>query len=283
VKKIVLCVCALLACAATRARADELPDRSPTYTGFVSPSVIHELWSGLYVGANGGYSWINSSVSYAPADAAATRAATSGIPSAGYRMDGAFGGGQIGYNFQFTNLLLGVEADYQWAGFEGTGTSLFRLTNVGNTSMVANESMDSFGTVRARVGLVAAAPLLVYATGGLAYGRLKENLTVANPLASGSGSLSAGGFSYLCTAGGPPCFAGSSSKEILGWTLGAGGEYLVTDHVSLRAEFLYVSFSNPSGTAIAQNTLPGTAPSSFAAGFGWASITVLRGGLNFKF
>ncbi len=282
-KKIVLCVCALLAHAVTGAIADELPDRLPTYSAYVSPSVTKELWTGLYVGINGGYSWINSSVSYAPADPAATRATSSGIPSSSYRMSGALAGGQIGYDLQLSTFLLGVEADYQWAGFKGTGTSPFRLANVGNTSMVANESMDSFGTVRARVGFVPATPLLLYGTGGLAYGRLTQNLTVANPLAAGSGSLSAGGFSYLCSAGGPACFAGSSSKEILGWTLGVGGEYLITDHFSFRAEFLYVSFANPSGTVIAQNTLPGTAPTSFAAGFGWEGFSVLRGGLNFKF
>jgi hypothetical protein len=48
--------------------------------------------------------------------------------------------------------MTGVEADYQWAHFTGTGMSAFHLGDVGNATMIATQSVTSFGTLRARMG-----------------------------------------------------------------------------------------------------------------------------------
>lgn len=289
-KKFVLCVSALLALGVARASADELATRPAGFSPYNSGMVIQRLWTGFYLGINGGYAWPSSSVSYFTNDAAALAGTTGGnprgqsIPSASESMYGPFGGGQIGYNLQLNAWVAGVEADYDWSHFSASGTSTFRLGNVGNSSLAINETMNSFGTVRARLGLTPVAPLLLYGTGGLAYGRIGENYNLTSTLTSpGSGTLSSGGYSYRCRAGTSTCFAGSETKTVAGWTLGFGGEYLVTNNITFRAEFLYVSLPTPVGTFGALTTVANTAPASFTARFSRDNFGLLRGGLNLKF
>ncbi len=290
-KKAVLCVSLVFAFGNAAAMADEMTSAPAYYISLPTPTL---QWSGLYFGINGGYGWSNSSVSLAPNDPAALLGTSGGggtgihgqaIPSTNFTIDGALAGGQIGFNYQITPLwLVGLEADYQWSDFKGSATtSAFRLGSVGTTNMLFDETVKSFGTVRARMGVIPAAPLLLYGTAGLAYGQVSDDLTVANPLASGTGSLSAGGFSYLCSAGGPACFAGSSSQTLWGWTAGAGAEYALTSNLILRGEASYVNLGVPSGTALAQRTVAGTSAASFTAGFSSVSFVFARGGLSFKF
>src|SRR5262249_59128619 len=113
------------------------------------------------------------------------------------------GGFQIGYNWQFSPLIVfGLEADIQGAAITsdrtaastGTatesfaGTSLFTksvttptsaealqasFTNAAITSSGVNSitaDLNWFGTVRGRLGYLITPNLLLYVTGGLAYG-----------------------------------------------------------------------------------------------------------------
>lgn len=247
-------------------------------------------WSGFYIGGNGGYAGSSSSVTYGPNDAASQAGTCGGvgrglcIPSGSFHTVGPLGGGQIGYNWQVNPLwMAGVEADYQWANLTGQSTSTFHLGNVGaasnNVNLVANEAVKSFGTVRARAGWVIVNPLVFYGTAGLAYGQVNES---ANMLPDGAGTLSSGGFSYACVAG-RSCFAGSSSKTLLGYTVGGGFDYALTSHLILSAEVLYLNLGVPKATIVAQNAAAGATPSSFTATFGVAAFAVARGGLSYKF
>ncbi len=85
-------------------------------------------WSGLYFGANGGYGWADNDSS----------------------INGGFGGGQIGYNFQRGKIVFGAETDIRAPVLRGA----------------ASATLDYFGTVRGRVGY-AFDRTLVYGTGGL--------------------------------------------------------------------------------------------------------------------
>ena len=287
-KKTVLCVPLLITLGVAAATADELTSQ-PAFVFTGPPNYLQ--WSGFYFGLNGGYGWSNSSVSYTPNDPAAAAGTIGGvgrgqsIPSTDFRMDGGLFGGQAGFNYQVTSLwLVGLEGDYQWSNFKGTAYSSFTLGSVGATTMAVNETVKSFGTLRARIGAMpVGGPLLLYGTAGLAVGQVSDNFTVGNPLVTGTGSVSSGGFSYLCVAGGPPCFAGSSSKTTWGWVGGAGAEYALTTNVTFKAELLYMNLGVPTGTAVAQNVLPGTAPASFTPGLSSVSVVFMRGGVNLRF
>jgi outer membrane immunogenic protein len=255
---------------------------------FITASVPYLTWTGFYVGINGGFAWGNSSIAFTANDPAALAGTCGGggapkgqcINSVDFRRDGAVAGGQFGFNWQVnSHWLVGAEADYQWSNLDGSVSSSFRLGNVGATNMVASQTVESFGTVRARAGVVLAPPLLLYGTGGFAFGQVQENLNVPGVTTKG---LSAGGFSYACTAG-TACFAGAASQTLLGWSAGAGAEYAITSNLIFRTELLYVHLSAPTVTATATAVAAGTAPASIAASFPSVYFAVMRAGLNYKF
>jgi outer membrane immunogenic protein len=102
---------------------------------------------------------------FAPGRSTCVRPATFGI-------GGGFGGFQAGYNWQSNRWLAGVEADFDWAAIKGNGTSNFTL-EVFPANYQATENIKWFGTVRARLGWLPTDNLLLYGTGGLAYGRVE--------------------------------------------------------------------------------------------------------------
>lgn len=272
---------------AAGAAADEM---TVAPAAFITAPTGPFQWTGFYIGGNGGYGWSSSSVTYSPNDAASQAGTCGGvgrgqcIPPGGFQTGGPLAGGQVGYNWQFNPLgVAGIEADYQWANLTGQGLSPFQLGNVGaasaNSTMIANQTINSFGTVRARAGWVVVNPLLVYFTAGLAFGHVGETLTLQP---AGSGRLPSGGFSYVCVAG-APCFAGSSSQTMFGWTVSGGTDYALTSNLILRAEVLFFDLGVPRATAIAQNVVAGTSPSALTATFGPAGFIIARGGLSYKF
>jgi outer membrane immunogenic protein len=288
VKKSIACIATLLAFGMTGAMAEEMA--VPPSQFITSTRVPYLPWTGFYVGINGGFAWGNSSVAFTAKDPAAFAGTCGGggapgpkgqcINSVDFRRDGAVAGGQFGYNWQVNSQwLVGAEADYQWSNLDGSVSSSFRLGNVGATNMVASQTVDSFGTVRARAGVVLTPPLVLYGTGGFALGQVHENLRVPAVATSG---LTAGGFSYACTLG-TACFAGSASQTLLGWSAGAGADYAVTSNLIFRAELLYVHLGSPTVTATATAVTGATAPASIAAGFPSVYFAVMRAGVNYRF
>lgn len=148
-------------------------------------------------------------------------------------INGVFGGVQVGYNYDFGGFVLGLEGDIQLSDISYSET-------LGGVS--AEVGIDYFGTVRARAGL-AVDRFLPYVTAGVAWAR-------------GSGSTSAGGVSAKV------------EDNFVGWTVGGGVEYAVTDKISIKGEYLYTDF----GTA------------DFDTGFDIGLTShVVRAGVNFKF
>jgi outer membrane immunogenic protein len=94
-------------------------------------------------------------------------------------------GGIVGYNWQFGNWVAGVEGDFQ--GSTGTGY----LTSVAATFI--DQKLSSFSTVRARFGY-GVGNALFYATGGAAFGQVKESITAPVVVGAGSFSHSKSGF-----------------------------------------------------------------------------------------
>jgi outer membrane immunogenic protein len=145
---------------------------------------------------------------------------------------GFFGGGQIGYNYQFENSwVIGVEADFEWSGIEGELNGNANLLEngdlLGGLNFSAGSEIEWFGTIRARLGY-AWDRVFLYGTGGAAYGKVKSH-----------GSLSV-------FDDDEQLFGGSVSKSDTqwGWTVGAGLEYAITDHWTFKTEYLYVDLGS---------------------------------------
>ena len=185
-KYLLASVAALGLVAAGAASAADLPSRKgPVAAPVYMPPAFS--WTGFYVGANAGYGWGNVNAN--------------GWANVG-DLDGFVGGGQIGYNYQMGQFVIGAEADFQGAD----------LTSGNNLGLVRVKT-EYFGTVRARVG-VAFDRFMPYITGGWAYGNVKT-------------SIPAIGFS-------------SDRSHTGGYAVGAGLEYAVTNNIIAGVEYLYV-------------------------------------------
>lgn len=174
------------------------------------PAPVPFTWTGFYVGATVGGIWGRSQ-----------HCDTSAFCTASFNVDGATGGGTLGYNYQMNNnWVVGLETDISASGAKGT-----TLTVPGTFSCLTPDcytDLDWFGTVRGRIGPVFNSNLLPYVTGGYAYGGLKAGL----------GTL-------------PPPTGLSASGTESGWTAGGGIEYaLPVKHWSVKLEYLYVRLGN---------------------------------------
>ncbi|UPK02043.1 outer membrane protein [Bradyrhizobium sp. 170] len=219
-------------------------DMAPRYTK--APPAMVEVWNwtGFYIGGNAGYSWGrgNSDVSYFNTATGLPIAPPAGsITNAGYNMDGAIAGGQIGYNWQSNNWVFGIEADAQWSDEKGRGVFNCAATGIGGpclpgltflppgvtgTSLAVDTHLEWFGTLRGRVGVLATPRVLFYGTGGLAYGSFKTTGTMAGTTPAGVAVASV-----------------SSNDDVrFGWTVGVGVEGKITNNWSAKLEYLYMDF-----------------------------------------
>ena len=151
-KKFLLGTVALIAFAAPAAAAD-LAARP--YTKAPPPIALVYDWSGFYIGANGG--WGSSRKCWDFVTPAGAFLANEGCHDA----TGGTAGGQIGYRWQASSWVFGLEAQGNWADFQGRNASLAFL-GVDNESRV-----DAFGLFTGQVGY-AANNVLFYLKGGAA-------------------------------------------------------------------------------------------------------------------
>jgi len=243
------------------AEAADLSAPMPVKAAPFVPSPVFN-WSGWYAGVNGGYGWGHddpgaiidpAGVPMLPDDTAST--GLSAIVLDRTNPKGGLFGGQFGYNFQSDRAVFGFEADIDWSGLKGTSSAsvAFPVSLGGDDgSFLGTASLESrldwFGTVRGRLGY-AFDRFLPYVTGGLAYGEIKRTLAV-------SGTTFDTGTATPIPLGQTSAAASTSSVHV-GWALGAGADFAVTDHVVLRAEYLHLNLDgNGSGPSIAFGSLP---------------------------
>lgn len=208
------------------------------------------------------------------------------VSSFGLNQSGAVGGFEAGYNWQLgTNWLVGLEADLSLSGLSGqaSGTSVLQTAGSFTQSINAQTSTDWYGTVRGRLGWLATPDLMLFGTGGFAYGRVVDSVNYTFNGAPGvSFPETASGFSFSCTSN-IPCFLGSSSGIRTGWTAGAGAEWRLAQNWSAKIEYEFVDLGNDTvRVTAAAVAVPGNAPSSFNAVFK-DQFQVVRLGLNYHF
>jgi outer membrane immunogenic protein len=244
-KKLLVASVAVVALCGAPALAADMPVKAAATPMF--------NWSGFYAGINGGYGWENDP-GFTLTEAIGP--VTAGAPA--IKSNGGFGGGQIGVNWQAhgSALVLGLEADIQAADIKG---SYSQIIDVAGDNLAASKKLDYFGTVRGRAGFAvdSMGRLLIYGTGGLAYGQINERLLVTN--------------------GGSSADLNTSTTRA-GVALGGGVEYALGNAWSVRAEYLYLMFSKSTLSAPVIPA-PGTVTSSSLDN----NYQVVRVALNYKY
>jgi outer membrane immunogenic protein len=190
-KRLCVALTGLIALTGAAAAADmSRPPPPPYYPKAPMMAPVYN-WTGFYFGIEGGGGFGTSSWDR----------------SGSHDISGGLLGATVGYNWQFNQIVAGVEGDFGWADINGTNTT--------NCVAGCKTSDDWLGTARGRLGY-AADRFLPYITGGAAFGDIKAQT---------------------------PGFA-SSTQDKTGWTLGAGIEAALVDRWTAKVEYLYVDLGS---------------------------------------
>src|SRR6516165_10571622 len=242
---------------------------------YKAPTPTAWSWAGPYLGLNLGYSAGKSKTDGVFSDA------TLGTPlfatGSSDSLRGVIGGVQAGYNWQAGNWVAGLEGDIQMSGQGATPSyvcpgAICNPTVVDfdapvTAKLVQGQKLDSFGTLRGRLGSTITPDVIAYATGGLAVGSIRTAIT-----------LSGVGFD---ADGNPfPFDAPFSVLKIKpGWTAGAGLEARLFGNVTGKVEYLYMDFGTVSASVT--NSVNAT-PITFAAS-SHVTDNIVRAGVNYIF
>ena len=138
-RKIGLAVVTLLASSVASLAAD-LP-RAPVAAPVSVPMIYN--WTGLYVGVNGGYGWGRQD----PLNLLSHR-----FDRADFNINGGMIGGTIGGQIQQGYIVLGLEADLDWASIKGDGVTIPTIAGAPlPLTMNMSTKIDAVGTARARL------------------------------------------------------------------------------------------------------------------------------------
>lgn len=173
-------------------------------------------WTGVYAGVQlGGAFGDTGTFALSPFTPALQGAFAPGFSS---DFDNSIiGGASLGYDWQINNFVVGGVIDFNFTDLNDKqiGRSLTPAT------YTVSRELDMLATLRARAGYLATDSLLIYATGGLAYGDVDF------------GYSQPGSAAVTTTTGG--------QKDDFGYTVGAGVEAKLTEKISIGAEYLYTN------------------------------------------
>jgi outer membrane immunogenic protein len=167
--------------------------------------------------------------------------------------------------------VLGVETDFDGStlskSFNNIGSPFIGPGGLSDSLTVNGKtSLSWLGTTRARVGFVATPDnrLMIYATGGVAYGGGNSQFSVFDAT---TGSI----------------FSGNPSSTRVGWVIGGGVEYAVTNNITIKGEYLYADLGSSNftsaGNGFAAANFPGVTVNSH---FDY-NASIFRAGVNYKF
>jgi outer membrane immunogenic protein len=213
-------------------------------------------WTGFYVGGGAGVSVNDSSSFLSPSGCFTVPTVLCGgaLTNNPLRSDSArfsdtsfTANLQAGFNWQASMWVLGLEGDINYNGASETDRVNRPLAAplVGNFVHSTSERLDWFSTVRARAGFLPTPALLLYGTGGLAFGHVASVTSVA----------------FTSTT---DTYAGSINTTRAGWTAGAGAEWMFAPGWSAKIEYLFVdlgrfSYTNTCITAVCTGFTPAPA------------------------
>ncbi len=137
--------------------------------------------------------------------------------------DGSFSGSvRVGYDYQYDNFVFGGLVDLQFMDIERTSTAF----SVAASYSIQRE-LDFTAAGRVKLGYAASDSFMAYATGGVVFGDIDHSFTTTN---------------------GVNTFVLNDDDDNIGYQIGAGAEYRLTDNISLSLEYLYTSFGDDDTT-----------------------------------
>jgi opacity protein-like surface antigen len=231
--------------AAQTAPAADMSVKAPVYTPAMATP---RNWTGFYLGGHIGAAFASTDI-----------ADPLGVPIYGdnVRSPGFIGGGQIGFNYQLSSIVFGVEADASWVDSDGTNTC-FAVSGTTASSNCRVRS-DLYATVTGRLGY-AVDRSLFFIKGGAAWTHEMVDMFVNQNNAG--------------------VFTSTNTVTTPGWTVGGGVEYALTPTWSVKLECDYLNFG---GQDVATPYVAGNP-------FGIAPITNIsqhihdvKLGLNYRF
>lgn len=184
-------------------------------------------WAGFYVGGNIGGAFDTADLTLDlgglwDTRLPHTRDVGEGLGSKNLEANGLIAGGFFGYNHQWNSWVLGVEANFDYLGLRDSFNSgLQFVAGDGGNVVGLRQSFEThyLVTVAPRIGY-AWNRLLLYGTGGVAFGDIRFSQKLVE-LDNGMQQ------------------EGSSDDTKVGWTVGTGVEYCLTQHWRARLEYRY--------------------------------------------
>ena len=167
-------------------------------------------WTGCYFGGEFGVGWSRARETF-----------SNGAPTDDSKPRGGTVGGVLGCNYQMSNIVVGVEGDYEATDINGEFFNATGATSSGSSKL------KSDGSIRARLGVTPWDRTLLYVTGGWAFARYS---LMGGPDAP---------------APGLPCCGFNTSPD--GWTVGGGLEYAIDPNWTARAEYRHSDFGTSTG------------------------------------
>jgi outer membrane immunogenic protein len=281
---------AVMFVAASGAQAADLPDFFPALRGSEGLSTATRNWDGWYAGGQVGYQ--SSSVDFSSTVVGLTnfifRNSVLQQPTSNWsvlsknNMQGTGFGAFGGRNWQWDDLVFGVEANYNYmdrlASSASNSISL-AIPNSGsapaghsytyNTTLNGSAALQikDVVTLRGRAGW-ATGNFLPYVFGGLAVGRMDVYRSVTSNvvLRDDQTVTTTNGLGTTITVALPPVFSNVPSLSqtnteqrtndfVAGWTGGLGMEYMLWGSVFLRGEWEYIKFMSVKDTSVSMNSL----------------------------
>ncbi len=305
-KRTLLCAAALLSMSSLSFAAD-LPSRALAPAPVLLAPAF--TWNGFYVGGTVGAAWSGNdscpTLNYRQNNVFV--ADTTFLPNCnnGNRV-GVIGGLEAGYNWQFGAWVFGLEGDVNWIGRNGghgfdyavfgnprvdyTGLADAKYgNNRPDTTTVTNHTYSFSGngdnntlsTIRARFGF-AADRTLFFITGGVAFRNGGNDASITDTATTITANHNVWQNSAwkpdVTTTTTTTTFTGNGNGNNVGWALGGGLEYALTENLSTKIEYLHAQFGN-GGNFFGNSDCPDVG----FFGDHKNSIDVVRVGLNYRF
>jgi outer membrane immunogenic protein len=247
INKSLIAGAALIALGTTGVRAADLPVAPLPPAALPAPVF---LWTGFYVGANVGGAWARNNWS-------------DSLFVTNFNNNGGvfIGGGQLGFNYQIGQFVVGAEWDFDGAANSGRGAAV--STPAG--SFVVTSNNHSISTVAARFGYATFDHLLFY--GKLGGGWVGNNNVTVTDLSTGV-SLSCGNFT-------------SCGNNNGGWLVGAGIEWMFVPNWSVKVEYDYIGLGNRTFSIPATSPIPILAGDTFTSNN--RNVQEFKFGVNYLF